>query len=590
MLKKIAEYDRIYKYCAKQPRKGMVVFMINTDSLCFGCMNDNGGEKLCPICGYKAGTSNPDKCLPVKFLINNRYLIGRVISQNGAEITYIGWDNSSDAVVNIKEYFPDGCANRNPDKTVSMVSGDEYTFNEGLMEFAEINRIIMESELPSLVPVTDVFEENGTIYAIENSIQGITLESFLEKNGNTLKWEQARALFLPLIDTIKGMNDAGIIHRGISAETVMVGRDGKLRMKGYSIRKLRLLDTKIEKELYTGYAAVEQYGIEGLHDDNYTDVYGLCATLFRVLIGNPPPESRMRLNNDVMTIPAHFAEELPHHVLAALANGLQVLPEKRTKDIERFKNELVYGEIAGKEPQKRTRSNPVSKTEDTPQKKSGTAKYVLISMLCTALIFLVIATVLIFTVFKDQVFKPRDDMSSSEPASISAPVVESIGTVDSGAEVTAKLYSVPNLKGKYYAEIIDNNDWEMFDFTLAGKAYSDLPKGTVCEQSVVAGTDAVRDTKIELTISLGPKEIKIANLKGLDELNAKMELLKQGFLYDNIEVLEKYDEDSPSGVVLEQEPSYGSSVNTETTVKIWINSYVEEQTQPNTATGTNTVQ
>ena len=104
---------------------------------------------------------------------------------------------------------------------------------------------------------------------------------------------------------------------------------------------------------------------------------------------------------------------------------------------------------------------------------------------------------------------------------------------------------------------------------------SKYPRGQICAQSVAEGTGVVRDTKIELTISLGPKEIKIANVLGLDETNAKLELLKQGFLYDNIEVLEKYDEDHEPGVVLEQEPKYGTQVSADSAVKIYINSYKE---------------
>lgn len=552
--------------------------MINTDRLCLGCMNDNGGEKVCPICGYEAGSNNPDTCLPVKFIIKDRYLVGKVVSQNGAEIAYVGWDNANDSIIKIKEYFPKNCSHRNPDKTVSMIKGEEYIFNEGLLEFAEINRVIMGSDFPSLIPVIDVFEENGTVYAVESVCSGITLESFLEKNGGTLKWEQARALFLPLIDTVKSMNDAGIIHRAISAKTIIVGRDGKLRLSEYSIKNLRLSDSKLESRLYSGYAAVEQYGFEGMHDDSYTDVYGLSATLFRVLIGEVPLEATLRLQNDAMSIPARFAEELPRHVLAALANGLQVLPQNRTRDIERFKNELVYGEINEATAVKRVKSeNKNTDNEIRSTKKSSSTKYVVISMLCTALVFIAIVAILVFTVFKDQIFKPDDTLSSSEQTSIEAPVVESIGTIDSGAEVTAKLYSVPDLRGKYYAEIVENDEYEMFDFVILGKAYSDqYPKGTVCAQSVEAKKDVVRDTKIELTISLGSKEIKIANLKGLSEDEAKMELLKQGFIYGNIEVLEKYDEDAESGVVLDQEPKYGSSVNTEVAVKIYINSYKPE--------------
>lgn len=145
-----------------------------------------------------------------------------------------------------------------------------------------------------------------------------------------------------------------------------------------------------------------------------------------------------------------------------------------------------------------------------------------------------------------------------------------------------KLYPVPQLKGKYFSEIIDDENYEMFEFVLKDKAYSDsCPKGTVCGQSVEAGTQSPRDTKIEVTISLGPKEFAIANLKGMDEESAKLELLKQGFLYENIKVLEKYDEDSEPNTVIEQSPKYGEKVNSEAVVEIYINSFKGNDTSSN---------
>ena len=549
--------------------------MINTEGLCLGCMSDNGGEKVCSICGFDNSTKNPAECLPTKSVLENRYLVGAALETDGEGITYIGWDNAKMCKVKIKEYYPKGFARRNPDKTVAIAEDGKYTFNEGLLEFIEISRSIIVSTLPSLMPIYDVFEANGTAYQICEFVSGITLEEFLIKNGGTLKWEQARPLFLPLIDTIEGMNEIGYIHAGISTDTVIVGRDGKLRISKYSVKKLRQKSSELETDLYDGFSALEQYGIEELRIDTYTDVYGLCATLFRVLIGSLPPVATARIENDVMTIPAKFAEELPHQVLAGLANGLQVLPKNRTKNIETFKNELVYGEIEKPAPVVEKKPAPVVKSS-TP-KKNNTAKYVLISALCTVVVFIAIAILLMFTVFKDSVFKKDDASSVDSVVSIDAPEVDSIGDIDSGAEVTAKQYPVPELKGKYYSEIIDNSDWEMFEFVLADKTYSnDYPRGAVCAQSLKEGTEAVRDTKIELTVSLGPKEISIANLKGLDEQSAKLELLKQGFLYENIKVLEKYDEDSDPDTVLEQSPKYGEKVNTEVVIEIYINSYKGE--------------
>ncbi len=556
--------------------------MLNTEGLCLGCMSDNGGEKVCPICGFDSSVKNPKECLPLKSVLANRYLIGRVLEADGEGITYIGWDNSKMSKIKIKEYFPKGFARRNPDKTVSISENGKYTFNEGLLEFLELNRAIILSTLPSLSPIYDAFEENGTAYAVCEYIVGITLEEFLIKNGGSLKWEQARPLFLPLIDTVEGMNEIGYIHGGISADTIIVGRDGKLRLSKYSVKKLRRSDSELETDIYDGYAPCEQYGIDELHTDTYTDVYGLCATLFRVLIGTVPPIATDRIKNDVMTIPARFAEELPHQVLAALANGLQVMPQNRTRNIEILKNELVYGEIEKPTPIEK-KSTP-NKNAPVHKKKSNSAKYVIISALCTVLVFGLVAVLLIFTVFKDSVFTDKNNSSAESVVSFIEPEVNSIGDVDSDAEITAKLYPIPDLSGKYFSEIIDNGDWEMFEFVLSDKAYSsDYPKGTVCAQNLKAGTEAVRDTKIEVTLSLGPKEIGIANLKGLTEQEAKLELLKQGFMYENIKVLEKYDEDSEPATVLEQLPAYGEKVNTEVVVEIYINSYKGETSSGNSS-------
>jgi beta-lactam-binding protein with PASTA domain len=44
-------------------------------------------------------------------------------------------------------------------------------------------------------------------------------------------------------------------------------------------------------------------------------------------------------------------------------------------------------------------------------------------------------------------------------------------------------------------------------------------------------------------------------------------------LYENIKVLEKYDEESEPGIVLEQVPAFGETVNAEAVVEIYLNSY-----------------
>lgn len=553
---------------------------MDTERLCMNCMSELSDQETCSVCGFDNTASNPQDTLPIKTMISNRYIIGAAKAINGEGITYMGYDTMAETAVSIKEYFPSGVALRNPDKTVSIIKGNEYPFNEGLLEFIEINKKIGEQSFAALIPVLDVFEENGTAFAVSQYVTGITLRDFLSRNGGTLKWEQARALFLPLIDTIKGMNDLGIIHKGISVDTVIVGRDGKLRISGYAVNKLRTANSDFDVELLDGFAAIEQYGGEFSSVDTYTDVYGFACTLFNVLIGTTVPKATLRLENGSMSIPAKFAEELPRHVLAALANSLQVKPLDRTKDMESFKNELVYGEIT-EAPVKKVSNSAEEKQKEKVEKKQKNAsnvKYVVISAACTALVFLAIGAILVFTVFKGSIFgtesKPTNNTSSDN-----APVVDSIGTVDSDAAETAKLYSVPDLRGKTYSEILENEEeYEKFQIIIADKAFSDkYPVGAICAQSLEPKSQVEKDTAIQITISLGAKEIEIASVKNLEEQAAKLELLKQGFLYSNIEVMEKYDEDAMPGVVLEQEPKAKTKVSTDIKVKIFINSYKGEE-------------
>jgi serine/threonine-protein kinase len=551
--------------------------MINTEKLCMGCMNENEGQGICSICGYDSSHQNHNQCLPARFWINSRYLIGKAISVNGESITYMAWDNMSDTAVKIKEYFPAGIAVRNPDTSVSIVPEKKYAFNEGLLEFLEINQKIMRQALASLLPVTDVFEHGGTAYAVLQNVQGITLSDFLVRNGGTLKWEQARALLLPLIDTIKAMNDLGVIHKGISPETILVGRDGKLRITDYSVNKLRTANDDFKTQLFEGYAAVEQYGVVEMKPDTYTDVYGFCATLFNILIGTVVPKATLRLTDESMSIPSKFAEELPRHVLAALANGLKVKPQDRTPNIEVLKNELVYAEIANAAPVEKKEVVARPTKAQKKKKAKSSIKYVLISALATAAIFAVIFGILAGTVFKDDFF-PSASTPSESTSVPSAPEVDEIGSVDSEKVESVKLYAVPDFKGKTYVEVIDNKDNKNFKIVLKNKTYSNsYAKGQICKQSVAKGKEVEKNTKIELTISLGAKDFKMPKLSGLSETGAKLELLKLGFLYDNIEVLKKHDENSEPGVILDQNPAYGEKVNGEIKVQIYINSYQGEE-------------
>lgn len=579
--------------------------MLNTERLCLGCMNDNGGERVCSICGYDSKTQNNPNSLPTRYWLKDRYFIGRVTETNGEGITYIGWDNVNNNIVNVREYYPQGIAIRNSDGSVSIAAGSEYIFNNGIMQFLDLNnKLKTANDLTCLMPVEEVFEGHGTAYCITKATAGITLRDFLIRNGGTLQWEQARPLFLPLMTTVAELNNMGIIHRGISPDTVIVGRDGVLKLTGICIKPVRMYKSDMTVQLFPGYSAIEQYGMDNMNADGpYTDVYGMAATLFRVLMGSTPTDAVERLSNDTMQISAKIAETLPKFILSSLANALQIIPSKRTPDMETFRAELtqptgestvVFSTV--KEPtvsneKIKTNTAPVQSGSDSKESK-GNAKYIAISASITATVF-VLLTVAVMFFTKTGIFgstvTPDNNNSISESETISNESNTSVES-DSSENVSAsvpgkKQYQVPNVVGKLYADIKSNMDYTTyFDFNISGKQYSDtVQRGYIISQEQTSDQTVAKGTVINIVVSLGPKEISLVNVSGMSKEQATLELLKQGFYYDNIQFTERYDESKTASAVIETEPAANSKVNTDSKVTVYINAYKGKTDQTGTS-------
>ncbi len=571
--------------------------MLNTERLCVGCMNDNGGEKVCSICGYDSKTQNAAEFLPTRYWLKERYLIGRVTEQNGEGVTYIGWDNKEDQIVNIREYFPESAAVRQSDMSVKIKEGSEFTFNEGIMNFLELHKNIASlGEQPALPQSIEVFEENSTAYSITKSVSGITLREFLIRNGGSLTWEQARPLFLPVLTTVQAMHSKGILHRGISPETIIVGRDGKLRLTGICVRDVRMSKSGLVVQLFPGFSATEQYGFDlELRDGKYTDVYSLSATLFRVLMGAAPTDASERVANDNLQIPARFAEVLPKYVLSALANGLQIMPQNRIQDIEAFRIALTPvasdATIAFKAPEKAPEKVVKATKKAEPQKavKNNSAKkYAIISSAVTAAVFIVLALIF-FILTKEPAEAPKtDNQPTGNQTVINKDPTDNEKEDETPKDTPAlgeKLYSIPdfvyNTKNPdasvSYAQIIKDINYQSvyeFEFEVLDKQFSDtVPRGYVISQTPAAGQTVKKGSKIQFTLSLGPRSVSIADVSGMTKEQAILELMKQGFSYENILFEEPYDVTAKPNAVIRTEPAAKTKVDTDTAVTVYINRY-----------------
>ena len=560
--------------------------MVNTERLCMGCMNDSGGEKICPICGHNNSQDNGQEFLSVGTWLNaNRYLVGKAIESGADGVTYIGWDNDLNAVVNIREYFPENIAVRSLDRmTVTAAEQRGYAFNKGSRDFVELYTAL--SKFPSisaLLQVVDVFESNGTVYAVSNTVSGITLKAFLLRNGGVLKWEQVRPLFMPILSTLAQLHNKGIVHRAISPETIIVGRDGRLRLTGFFIKDARVEHTEFVPQLYTGYAAPEQYGYDNKDSGVTSDIYSIGAVIFRCLIGTTPPDSKERIISDHMSIPAKITETVPKAILSTIANAMKIDPDARTASAEHLKSVFESVAISASTD---VDSSKAQTSQKKPRKINDSKRYAIIASSITAGVFVVIMAVIMIA-FGGSIFgnKQKEEAPTS---SVVPPVVSKVGDVDENvsADPDIKKYSVPDYKGNTYAQVMHTAELsEKFDIVIAGKKYSDsVERGQICDQTVEAGTQVVKDTEVGVYISLGPSSIPMPDIMGKNQQETYIMLLEYGFLPTNIKFIEKYDDTATPKAVLSVSLETGtplkagSNVSLDDALVIYVNSYEGTET------------
>lgn len=504
--------------------------MINSENLCMSCMRDTGGAMQCPHCGYLDGTPQPLPYLPAKTVIAGRYIIGRLLEYNGDGATYISWDTSEQKAVKLREFLPDTlCSRKAGEKNLTIMSGCEVVYNDALADFLELwRRLTRMSGLSALENVLEVFEENGTAYAVSEYIESISLRDYLLRNkAGYISWERARSLFMPVLSTLGMLHTAGIIHRGISPVTLFIGRDAKMRIGGFSIWQARTARADLTAQLFPGYAAVEQYGFEG-KQGAWTDIYAFAATLYRALIGTDPIEATQRLTNDRLMVPGKFAEQLPAYVINGLINALQILPEDRTRSVEQFRAELSASptataadftdetsSVADKEPARKqqTDKKPVPK-KPAPVKSGKKLDENKLLILKTALISAIICLVIFLIVVL--AFGDKIGFTTSER--------------ETEVSTRSELVPVPNFVNRNYAEVTATPYWtNNFVFERA-EAYSDtVSKGYIIEQSVPADSEVNAGTKIVLTVSLGIEQFELPYVIGMDYEDAKERLKTSNF-------------------------------------------------------------
>jgi len=314
----------------------------NFQKHCPGCFRRKDHHAVCPYCGYDESRPRSPLFLPYGAVLAGQYRVGKVLGRPGGfGITYLGWDIYLQQKVAIKEYLPPEIAARIPESQDITVhtQDDRKSFDNGKEQFLREARIVAQLDHPSVVRVRGFFNANDTAYMVMDYYDGMTLDAYFEQVKPVLEPMVASSLMQLVLDGLDYVHQHGVIHRDLKPHNIYIAAIGKPIILDFGAARHAVAGLKsISVVLTEGYAPLEQYQRHG-GQGPWTDIYGVGATLYRMITGRGPPVALDRLHRDQLEVDGYAG--LPDVLVPIMRKALALKPEDRYQSASAFKLALA---------------------------------------------------------------------------------------------------------------------------------------------------------------------------------------------------------------------------------------------------------
>ncbi|MGH8504946.1 MAG: serine/threonine-protein kinase [Stenotrophobium sp.] len=296
---------------------------------CPGCFENKQGLATCPQCGYDESAERSPLFLPHGTTLAASYRVGRVLGKPGGfGVTYLVWDVHLQNRVAIKEYLPRGIAGRGEGHLdIAVHDADQQAnFNFGLEQFLSEARLLAKLDHPNVVRVRNFFRAYGTAYLVMDYYDGRSLGEYLSHLQQPVEPRAAVQMMAEILDGLQFVHDRGVLHRDVKPHNIYLANNGRAILLDFGAARQAVGDQveSVSVVLSEGYAPLEQYQRKSPQGP-WTDIYGVAATLYRMLIGRAPPAALDRLGDDVLERDFGLSESL----MTVLRKGLAVHPDQR---------------------------------------------------------------------------------------------------------------------------------------------------------------------------------------------------------------------------------------------------------------------
>ena len=269
---------------------------------------------------------------PGTALERGKYRIDTVLGQGGFGITYLGEQIYLGRKVAIKEFFMDGVCVRDESTQAVTAPADN---GKGMVErfrrkFIKEAQNIARLRHRGIVPIIDIFEENGTAYYVMEHLSGGSLSS--KVHGGALPQETALRYIRQVAAALGYVHAQRMMHLDIKPANILIDDEDNAVLIDFGLSKK--YDSAGQQTSTTpvgishGYAPLEQYKQGGVEQFTpATDIYSLGATLYKLVTGATPPEASDVMNMGLPPFPPTVSPAVQNAITKAMQPAVKARPQ-----------------------------------------------------------------------------------------------------------------------------------------------------------------------------------------------------------------------------------------------------------------------
>jgi len=536
-------------------------------------------------------------------LLDGRYAVESRLARGGMASVYLATDTRLDRRVAVKVMHP-GLA-EDPDFVAR--------FNREARASARLSH-------PDIVAVYDQGEDDGQAFLVMEYVPGATLRAVLRDRGR-LATGEALAVMDHVLAALAAAHDAGLVHRDVKPENVLVTADGRVKVADFGLARaisgnhLTVADGALLGS--PAYLAPEQ--VRDGTADARTDVYAAGIMLFELLTGRTPyagehavAVANQRLSEDVPA-PSSLASGIPAEIDALVLAATARDPDRRPADAGALHRSLIdvrnrlglHGAVpalpaaattvvsAGR--QDTLVVEPVADEPPAPPKRRRRRRRGLIALAVVLVLALLASGAGWYLAMERYVKTPGVlDMSHDAAAAklrhaglkvqwltpvFSSTVPNGLVAVEQpgpgkdvrkGATVSLALSRgpdhVPNVRRMTVAEATAALQEAQLKLGETTREYSStVAANRVVESNPGAGSEIAPGTAVSLVVSKGPPPVTVPDVHGKQVADAKAQLAALGL---QVTTTETFSDTVKSGIVISSSPGPGVTVSKGATVNL----------------------